>query len=117
MASAKCVIAGKISIACSGLGGPSRPTSDPLDPNCREPATADLGGLLRVWRKGWALRLDERSDGGCLADFIVCGGRGGGFGYFDVSAGRFRKIVQRKLMVIEKLWAVMLADELHWRDV
>jgi len=69
--SAKCVIAGKISIG-SGLGGPSSAPREPRAPKGRALPIEDLGGLLRVWRKGWALRPDVMSAGGGFAVFIVC---------------------------------------------
>ncbi len=40
------------------------------------PEIEDLGGLFRVCRRGWALRLDARSAGGAFEVFMV---RGGGF--------------------------------------
>jgi hypothetical protein len=70
MTSAKCVIAGKISM--SSFSRP--PLMDPLGPKGRAPEIEDLGGFVRVCRSGWALRLEEKSEGTCFEVFIVCGG-------------------------------------------
>jgi hypothetical protein len=67
IASAKCVIAGKISIDCSS----SPPLMDPRGPKGRAPEIDALGGLFRVCRKGWALRLDEGSEAGGFDVFIA----------------------------------------------
>lgn len=53
MASAKCVIAGKISTWFS--------SRDALGPKPAAAEIEDLGGLFRVCRNGWALRLEECS--------------------------------------------------------
>lgn len=47
------------------------PLMEPLEPKGRAPEIEDRGGLFRVWRKGWALRLDERSEGSGFDVFIV----------------------------------------------
>ena len=67
IASAKCVIAGNISIDCSS----KPPLIEPLPLKGREPVIEDRGGLFRVCRKGCALRLEERSAGAGFDVFIV----------------------------------------------
>jgi hypothetical protein len=67
IASAKCVIAGKISIDCSS----SPPLMDPRGPKGRAPEIEALGGFVRVCRTGWARRLDKRSEAGGFDVFIA----------------------------------------------
>lgn len=67
MASAKWVIAGKISMSFSS----SPPLRDPRGPKGLEFGIEDRGGLTRVWRTGCARRLDERSEGAAFAVFMV----------------------------------------------
>lgn len=83
---------------------------DALDPKGRVPEIEDLGGLVLVCRKGWALRLDDKSEETCFAVFIV-----GGCVVVDVgsweneeqSATRTRKGCRSARIRV-------VACELHW---
>lgn len=66
MASAKCVIAGKISTSFSS------PTSDP-DPRPRPFEIEGRAGFVRACRRGWARLFDEESPPMTLEVFIASG--------------------------------------------